>query len=421
MDEQDKPLENLFRDKAETFSDLSYREEDWTKLEKKLDALYLKKKYRRRVAYLAAASVLFIALMGYFTLSNHYKINEISDLINQLEELQTNNPQPENNELAFTDEQGNNSDLAERKESSVEMGGFPGSETGSDAPGENDRAVHGEAEIYSAKKTDFVDKDVTIDKTRNHILANNSLFHAGYSPMINSVQSFNDHDRPERPDQSSISVSTTGENNGTATVSGAPSGYKSSVSLGIMLSPDLSTAGGLSNFHDPGFKGGVLAEYHFSDRFSIRSGAILSNVRYKAAQNDYKVPAYLNSGLSPVETSAICLILDIPVSLKATLFNLENSNFYVTGGVSTYVMLKEKYQFDFGTNSPPYLIDEWQGHTGDAFWASNVSFSLGYELDISERLALRAEPHVYIPVSEVGWGNVKLYSMGTSVSMNVRM
>ena len=421
MDDQDKSLENLFRDKAGLFSDFSYREKDWMKLEKRLDELDLKKRYRRRIAILAAASLLLVGLMGYFTLKNHHEINELSEQINQLEKSRKSESPGVGDELAGSNENGNSSDVAEREEGNKGITDQSETVTEFNAINEEATSASGATEKLTTINAENLDEYAINNRADRQILAENLFLSANRKPVVNDDQIYALRSTPERNTVNSFSESADKISRSAQIGSDEIPSERSSLTIGLMFSPDMSTAGGVSNFDDPGFKGGVLAEYSFSDRFSIRSGAILSNVRYKAGKNDYRAPENWNNGISPEETSALCLILDIPVSVKANLIDMDRSTFYVTGGVSTYVMLNEEYEFDFGTNASPDFPDEWQGQTGDRFWASNLSISLGYERNLSSRLTLRAEPHIYVPIREVGWGNVKLYSMGTSVSLNFRM
>ncbi|MDZ7721224.1 MAG: hypothetical protein U5K72_20545 [Balneolaceae bacterium] len=83
------PLERLFRKKAEEYN-ISYREEDWLKLEKQLDARDMKLYYRRRLRWLAAAAILIFSLIGYYTVQNHNKINELTEQLNQNEAVEQN-------------------------------------------------------------------------------------------------------------------------------------------------------------------------------------------------------------------------------------------------------------------------------------------------------------------------------------------
>jgi len=383
----------------------------------------LKKRYRRLIAILAAAAVLLVGMMGYFTVTNHQKINTITEKLNQLEESKSSNSTNGNDRLARVDKRDDSTGIPKGKENNERAAVNYDRKVDIDAMRQEDSQDLGYKESLSTVKTENFDKSVTIGRADRYILAQNTFLYTDYNPLTEDKQISTFRRTPNARTANSYSASALAEEAGSSqnVESEAMPRKRSSFTLGLMFSPDMSTAGGMSNFDNPGFKGGVLAEYSFSDRFSVRSGAIFSNVRYTAGQNDYRAPDYWNFGVNPDETSALCLILDIPVTLKATMFQFDQSNFYVTGGVSTYVMLSEEYQFDFGENDSPYLNDEWQGQTGDRFWASNLSFSIGYEMDISERIALRAEPHIYVPIREVGWGNVKLYSMGTSVSLNVRM
>lgn len=421
MDDQDKPLENFFRDKAETFSDLSYREEDWNELEKRLDRLDLKKGYRRKIVILAAASVLLVGLMGYFTVTNHQKINEISEQVNQLEETKKSDSAAERDRMATAEEPENSSDPAE---GNLNNDGFTDSsvrETKLDEISKEKSPNTRKAESLSAVRTENFNRDLIIEKADRYVLAQSTLVDGNQKIAIENDKVYSLRETASGAADDAIFAHAASDSGTGQIASSMDTRHRSSVTLGFMFSPDLSTAGTISNFDKPGFKGGVLAEFSFSDRISVRSGAIFSNVRYKAGQNDYRAPENWNYGVSPDQTTALCLILDIPVTLKATMIQLERSNFYVTGGVSTYVMLSEEYKFDYGANTSPYLTSEWEGKTGDRFWASNLSFSIGYEMELTDRVALRAEPHLYVPVREVGWGNVKLYSIGTSVSLNVRM
>ncbi|MDZ7721225.1 MAG: outer membrane beta-barrel protein [Balneolaceae bacterium] len=193
----------------------------------------------------------------------------------------------------------------------------------------------------------------------------------------------------------------------------------SRIAVGVVLSPDLSTVDGVSNFDTPGFKGGVLAEYSLSKHFSLISGVAISNVKYKANGSEYNPPQAWNNGVMPDQTSAMCVILDIPVSLKANLFNFDRSRIFATAGLSSYIMMNEDYQFQYDGN-PAGMENSWSEATGTRHWFSNAGFSIGIEYDLSPTWSIRAEPHLKIPLKGVGWGDVELYSMGSFVSLNYR-
>ncbi|MEX2601523.1 MAG: hypothetical protein WD355_07750, partial [Balneolaceae bacterium] len=112
-------------------------------------------------------------------------------------------------------------------------------------------------------------------------------------------------------------------------------------------------------------------------------------------------------------------LLDIPLTAKVDLIQSRQSRFYATAGLSTYIMLNEEYRFRYedGMTGP----DSWQDRTGTGHWMSNAGFSIGYEYDLMPDWSIRVEPFIKVPLSEVGWGQVKLYSMGSFVSLNYRL
>ncbi len=80
-------------------------------------------------------------------------------------------------------------------------------------------------------------------------------------------------------------------------------------------------------------------------------------------------------------------------------------------------MLNEDYQFKYNSYASGQQ-QSWQERTGTRQWMSNAVFSLGYEMDLRKNISLRVEPFIKVPMREVGWGKVKLYSMGSFISVN---
>ncbi|HKK44153.1 MAG TPA: outer membrane beta-barrel protein, partial [Balneolaceae bacterium] len=193
------------------------------------------------------------------------------------------------------------------------------------------------------------------------------------------------------------------------------------VTLGLVMGPDLSTAGSIAHFYDPGYRLGATIDYNFSPDWGITTGIIRTRTRYTAGSGDYQLPqGYLSNNESPKRTRADCVLLDIPVSLKYRFLQFNHSRLYATAGVSSYIMLNEKYRFTY-KDYQSGLAQGWSGKTGTRHWLSNASFSIGYEFDIRGNWSLRAEPFIKIPLKEVGWGNVKLYSMGSIISLNYNL
>lgn len=440
------PLERLFRKKAEEY-DISYREEDWLKLEKELDARDMKIYYRRRIRWLAAASILTLSLIGYYTIQNHNKINELTEQLNQTEQVQPNdqliNPQENlgltENETAESNDQANEEEVSDESE-------------GSEVANESETMVQDQQPSKTVNNDSesiaTVSEDESTDDQSEHLAGRtfeeasqtipeqsiqpNELF-SNRSSMLATVHSENQRvDLKSRSSYSRFQTYNGDPENGASAIRTAPlpaqNGFSSNQSafatdsrfaVGIVLSPDLSTAGGMSNFDNPGFKGGVMAEYAISKNFSVISGIAISNVKYKADEDAYNPPQAWNYGVMPDRTSAVCVVLDIPINLKANLFNFDRSRIYTTAGLSSYIMLNEDYQFSYNRDSSG-LENSWSEQTGTRHWLSNAGLSVGFEYDLSSNWSLRAEPHIKIPLKGVGWGDVRLFSVGNFLSLNYR-
>ncbi|MDX1618949.1 MAG: hypothetical protein R3224_09195, partial [Balneolaceae bacterium] len=144
-------------------------------------------------------------------------------------------------------------------------------------------------------------------------------------------------------------------------------------------------------------------------------------VRYRASGSEYDPPrAYWTNGILPEETIGVCSLIDIPLNLKYDILRQDRSRFFATAGLSSYIMLTEDYRFSYA-QSYSGQSERWNERTGTRHWFSNANFSVGYEFDLRPNWSLRAEPFVKMPLKEVGWSNVKLYSMGTFVSLNYKM
>lgn len=402
-------LERLFKKKADDY-DIPYREEDWLKLKNRLDIKDAQRAYNRRIAWLAAASVLLISLLGYFTYDHHKKITQLSGQLSEaLSGEALNNPLPDN---TAPPERQEDSEPENRDESLTDAGDsveVPTVETttseGTDTPLES-----------SERSFSFTANIDRVETNFDEVYA--SCLDCGVAPPLFEVAEYElsllNTETSEREADHSQTVSV-------YEAYDEPSGMNASrVSVGILASPDFSSAGSLANFSSPGYKIGAMISYQLSSRISLSTGLIQSDVRYRADGNDYNPPpGYWQYGIPADEIMARCLILDIPIRMQVEFLQLYRSRFFVTAGVSSYIMLNENYRFRYDRDDTG-LAQEWDAKTGTRHLFSNSGFSVGYEHDVHPNWSLRVEPFVQVPISEVGWGNVGLYSAGTMVALTYR-
>ncbi|SHE38239.1 hypothetical protein SAMN05443144_101181 [Fodinibius roseus] len=424
------PIEHLFREKAEEY-DISYREEDWLQLEKKLDRQDRQHAAQKKRWIIAAVVLFLFSLLGYAVYQNYQDINRINE---QLSEQQA----------VDTEEQENREDLPAEQQDSQEnrqngdnedAGGYSESSSGTSENG----AITPEEprpSITERESTGGVDDDETDSgpEVSEWTVSDDAISRISAEELSCAACRLSDSVSGQKEQATIPSSRTTKamqeamaarETSSTADVSGGqerrqPPASVSRAFIGLVAGPDLSTVGALSDFDQPGYNLGLLLEYRLRSDLSIRGGLMRASVNYVADGSEYHPPGgFWSYDTVPDQTSARCIILDIPVSLKYEFWQLERSRFYATAGFNSYIMLNEEYRFDYGyEHSESDPVRQWSGKTGTRHWMSNASLSVGYAIDLNPRLSLQVEPFLKLPVREVGWGNVKLYSMGSFISLN---
>ncbi|QHW00773.1 hypothetical protein [Spirosoma endbachense] len=200
------------------------------------------------------------------------------------------------------------------------------------------------------------------------------------------------------------------------------------LSVRVAVAPDLSSIG-LQNFSRPGTNVGVMLEYRQSPRWSVQAGVIRSTKVYKATSSQYDADAeyWVKFPAKPGGIIGQCNMLDIPVNvrydiaLRPRLDNrLQPSRWFISGGVTSYIMLKEDYTYE---NYPPHTYgapSQWSTNSG-GYGFSQLNLSAGYERAVSRRLSWQVEPFMKVPLKGVGFFKIDLLSTGAFLSLRYKL
>ncbi|HKK25641.1 MAG TPA: hypothetical protein VJ941_08445 [Gracilimonas sp.] len=410
------PLEDLFKEKVND-PDIAYQESDWLALEKKMDekAAYVTRQKRIRLA--AAAAIIFMSLIGYFTYQNYNNINSLNEkLEGQITQNEPSEPQaetPQEQPQPIPD-----------PETSEEPEGID--------PVEPDEPLNDPIAQVTEKEGESSESDIETTEA-NNLNEQKVVFNSDLKNRLVSVSNVDEESilpslsrgsqLPDLPLYAAVSAS--GDRTGIVHSGNRISDEQalntgSRLNIGIVVSPDLSTAGGIRQFEQPGYKFGIRTGYQLTPNISIETGIIRSSVRYSAGIGSYDPPGYQNNPNNLSSIYAECMILDIPLNVTFNFWNLSNSRFFASAGLSSYVMLSEDYTFSYDYS---YYGQEtnYSERSGKAHLFSNSSLSIGYEYDIHKNWSLSAEPFIKVPLKEVGWGNARLYTLGTFVTLNYRL
>lgn len=184
--------------------------------------------------------------------------------------------------------------------------------------------------------------------------------------------------------------------------------------LKIPVSPDFSAID-FSKLGDAGINIGIMGEYAVGKHLSISTGAIWSKKLYDQKNPD-KMYTSGTWSAKPSMLNGDCRILDIPVNITYYLFPERKTSLFVSLGSSSYIMLKERYEYTVTWNQNEYLYEENFSNKNNE-WFSMLNLSIGIQQKIGKRFFAQAEPFLKAPISGVGEGKVNLMSTGVFLSL----
>ena len=191
------------------------------------------------------------------------------------------------------------------------------------------------------------------------------------------------------------------------------------LSLLLSLAPDFSGTS-LSRYSSPGRAFGAMTHYHLLRRWSISVGVIKNQKQYTGDGEDYKPPQnywkYYTNGIIPETIDGSCTILEFPLMIQYTLHNQGNNKWLIGGGTSTYLMQTESYVYNFSQPNPG-AKERWDSRKSSQFFFNMINFTIAYERQVLPGLMLGIEPYAKIPVEAIGWSNLRLFSTGASVTL----
>lgn len=185
--------------------------------------------------------------------------------------------------------------------------------------------------------------------------------------------------------------------------------------LSAMAAPDISTAKS-SKSSKLSSNLGMLATFAFNRNISITSGAVYAKKYYNSAGTAPGDNGYMGQAW---EVDAVCNVLDIPVNVNYKVLQKKRLSVSLNTGLSSYFMLKEKYDFITGTAGGGQQVStlELANENRHLFGVANVSVSFDHK--ISQNLSVGVQPFAKLPLTGIGNGNVNLKSTGVSFSLNI--
>jgi len=189
---------------------------------------------------------------------------------------------------------------------------------------------------------------------------------------------------------------------------------------GIMVSPDISTIK-FQGIRNMGVSAGVIVGYQVNKNIDVETG-LAWNEKYYHSDGKYfnakniVLPTYAKVK----ELDGTCKMIEVPVTVRYNFRRSSKGNLSVSGGLSSYIMKRENYDYTIERNGVQYPRNAgYKNSSTDMFAVANAGFA--YNRNIGKKTILRVEPYIKIPVKGVGIGDLPIMSTGINIAVTKKI
>ena len=188
--------------------------------------------------------------------------------------------------------------------------------------------------------------------------------------------------------------------------------------LGFSVAPDFASVNSLAGDR-PGSSIGLTADYQLINRLHLHTGFLFTHKNYTAAQHDYHVPYNYYRMYNMHDVSFVkgtLNLYEIPLALRYDFSVAGNTAFFISGGLSSYLLTHENcdYYFDLFGRSV-YQEFKYGNHNVSLF--GTVDLSMGVETGLSNSLSFLIAPYMKLPTTGLGFGRIEMNSVGIDFAL----
>ncbi|MGH2649559.1 MAG: outer membrane beta-barrel protein [Ginsengibacter sp.] len=192
--------------------------------------------------------------------------------------------------------------------------------------------------------------------------------------------------------------------------------------VGVLTGFDFSKVKS-SSFDNAGFDAGLLLGFRLNQSLSFETGVLWNKKNYNSDGKYFnmdKIRSSMPSGMIVKNLESKSSLIEIPIKAKFDFIRKTNADLFVTGGVASYIMTKEKNWYNANVNGTNEKVSGVYEKDNYGFPAvANLSF--GYEHNVLKTLNIRIEPFLKIPLQGMGVGNLPVTSAGVQIGITGRL
>jgi len=191
-------------------------------------------------------------------------------------------------------------------------------------------------------------------------------------------------------------------------------GFNPRMAITVLASSTLNGVGSFSQ-SKAGADAGLLFSIGVTKKFTLSTGAVYAKTPYLTDFYNYHTAYQFKT--NPESVNADCRILDIPLNIDYQLLSKSRNKLSVGSGLSSYIMLRENYHYNYTVPGTPGPTD-FNVINKNQYFMGVLNLEATYQRQINSKLSLAVQPYLKMPLTDIGNGEVKLQSTGVAVGLS---
>ena len=114
-------------------------------------------------------------------------------------------------------------------------------------------------------------------------------------------------------------------------------------------------------------------------------------------------------------------MIDIPINLRYVAMKGKSTSFFVSVGISSYIMLTERYDYEYEDLSNPDNLGPVELSNENQHYLGVYNLSFGVSRRLGKNIFIEIEPFLKNSFGRVGWGQVHLNSTGALLNLKYHL
>lgn len=202
-----------------------------------------------------------------------------------------------------------------------------------------------------------------------------------------------------------------------------PNVYKNRFYIAAVAGPQINQVKG-QGFTKAGLSAGILIGYNLKKRTSVETGFLFSKKHYFSDGKYFdmsKAATVMPPNMKVISLNGSSNIFEIPLKVKYDFIAGKKTNWFVTSGVSSYILTSERNDYFALISGVQQNLNSGYGNKR-IYFAATVNLSIGSEFKLgAAQTKIRIEPYLQMPLHGIGIGAMPVYTTGLHVGISLPM